>query len=87
MTRDPLATALKVGLVRTSPPALLDYRVGYEQVPQLGVIEPLHALDPTTGHALCGRSLAISWSAEEATDTVIDCPDCLSAVDQPERRG
>jgi hypothetical protein len=73
--------------VNTSRRVLLGYRVGYERVPRLGVIEALHALDPANGRAMCGRPVAISWSAEEAADTMIDCRDCLSAVEQPERRG
>jgi hypothetical protein len=70
-----------------SRPALLGYGVGYERVPRLGVIEALHALEPATGRAMCGRPISISWSAEEAADTAIDCQDCLSAVAQAERSG
>ena len=68
-------------------PAHLGYRVGYERLPRLGVIAALHALQPATGRAMCGRHISISWSAEEAADTVIDCQDCLSAVEQAERSG
>ena len=47
--------------------------VGYERIPAVGVIEALHALDPHTGRAMCGQPVAISWSAEDAADTEIDC--------------
>jgi hypothetical protein len=73
-------------VVNTSRSAQLSYRVGYERVPRLGVIEALHALDPSTGRAMCGRPVAISWSAEEAADTAIDCHHCLSVVEQREWR-
>jgi hypothetical protein len=73
-------------VVNTARPAQPGYRVGYERTPRLGVIETLHALDPATGHAMCDRPVAISWSAEEAADTVIDCAGCLSVVEQRERR-
>ena len=70
-----------------SRPALRSYGVGYERVPRLGIIEALHALEPATGRAMCGRPISISWSAEEAADTAIDCRDCLWAIDQAERSG
>lgn len=54
--------------------------VGYEHIPAVGVIEALHALDPHTGHAMCGQPVAISWSAEDAADTEIDCRECLAAM-------
>lgn len=58
--------------------------VGYVRIPAVGVIEALHALDPHSGRAMCGQPVAISWSAEDAADTEIDCRDCLAAMDKTE---
>lgn len=59
--------------------------VGYARIPPVGMIEALHALDPRTGRAMCGQTVAISWSAEDAADTEIDCRECLAAIDEAER--
>jgi hypothetical protein len=66
-------------------PAQVGYGVGYVRVPRLGVIEALHALHSHTGRTVCGQLVAISWSAEDAADTEIDCQDCLAAIGQKER--
>jgi hypothetical protein len=61
------------------------YGVGYAAlagVPRLGAITPLHALDPSTGRALCGISLSISWGPEDAEQTRVDCPACAEAIDR-----
>jgi hypothetical protein len=58
--------------------------VGYVRIPAVGVIEALHALDPHTGRAMCGQPVAMSWSAEDAADTEIDCWECLAAIGQTE---
>jgi hypothetical protein len=36
---------------------------------------------------MCGQPVAISWSAQDAADTEIDCRDCLVAIGEmePER--
>jgi hypothetical protein len=57
--------------------------VGYGRIPAVGVIEALHALDPDTGRAMCGQPVAISWSADDAADTEIDCRQCLAAIGEP----
>jgi hypothetical protein len=56
--------------------------VGYARLPRLGAIETLHALDPDNGRTLCGRSVAISWIAEDATGTRIDCWHCEEAIER-----
>jgi hypothetical protein len=61
--------------------------VGYVRVPAVGVIEALHALDPHSGRALCGRPVAIAWSAEDAAGTEIDCRECLVAMGETELAG
>lgn len=62
------------------PIALVGYGVGYTRTPAPGVIESLHALDPETGRTLCDRAVAISWSAQEASGTAIDCWRCEAAM-------
>jgi hypothetical protein len=58
------------------------YGVGYARLSEPGAIETLHALDPDIGRTLCGRSVAISWSAEHATATQIDCRPCEEAIER-----
>ncbi len=67
----------------TTRPSTAGYGVGYALAAselRLGVIEPLHAVDPRTGRAFCGSSLPICWSAEDARSTAVDCEACLSAI-------
>lgn len=65
--------------------AALGHGVGYVRTPRIGLIEPLHALDPATGGTLCDSPVAMSWSPEESAGTEIDCPRCLASIEQQER--
>jgi hypothetical protein len=64
----------------TATPA--GHGVGYARLPRPGVIEALHALDPSTGRSLCDQPMAIAWSAEDAAGTEIDCQLCREAIEQ-----
>jgi len=66
------------------PVAGLGLGVGYVGVPGHGVIEALRALDPDTGRTMCGRTVAISWAAHDASGTTIDCWRCQAAINRTE---
>ncbi len=65
--------------------AAVGYGVGYVRTPRIGLIEPLHALDPATGGTLCGSPVAMSWSPEDSAGTEIDCRRCLASIYHEER--
>jgi hypothetical protein len=64
--------------------ASLGYGVGYVRTPRIGLIEPLHALDPASRRTLCGSPVAMSWSPEDSAGTEIDCPRCVASIEQQE---
>jgi hypothetical protein len=47
-----------------------------------GAIESLHAVDPSTGRAWCGKPLSLVWSAEDAGGAEPDCSECQRAIEQ-----
>jgi hypothetical protein len=69
---------------RIVPAAEFGFGVGYTRVPRLGAIEALHAVDPDSGRTMCGRAVAISWSAQDASGTAIDCWRCQAAIHRVE---
>jgi hypothetical protein len=56
------------------------YGMGYTTTPHVGTIQTLHAIDPESGRTLCGQAVAISWSAQDAAGTQIDCRSCLARI-------
>lgn len=65
--------------------AAVSYGVGYVQMPRIGLIEPLHALEPGCGRALCGAALTMSWSPEDSAGIEIDCQRCLLRIEDRRR--
>ncbi len=73
--------------VASSSRTAAGHGVGYARLPQLGAIEALHALDPDSGRSLCNQPMVLSWSAEDAAGTEIDCELCREAIERKARGG